>query len=337
MKKILNILKYLLFLTIGAALFYYVYKGTDIGKLQQELKTIHWGWIWLSLLFSILSHVSRALRWNMLIEPLGYKTNSFRSFCSVMAMYFTNLIIPRGGELARCTLLSRTEKIPFTTLVGTVVVERATDTLLLFILMLITLLLQIDIFNHFLANNPDFGSKLGILLSPWLWIIVATIGLGSLVLLWRYRIQIKQIRFLYPILSLIQKFVWGLKSVGKLEKPLLYVAHSLFIYLMYFLMMYVVFFSYDPTKNMSIVAGLAAFIMGSLAMLAPVQAGVGAWHFMIFETLALYGLDRTDGKVFALLCHTSTNFLALILGAGCLMYLTIFARKHKQDLSLQRK
>jgi hypothetical protein len=117
-RKILSVLKYIAFLIVGIILFYYVYKGLDINTLGDQLSSLKWGWVWLSFVLGILSHISRAMRWQMLIEPLGYKTNTFRTFCAVMAMYFTNLIIPRGGELARCSLLSRTEKIPFSTLAG---------------------------------------------------------------------------------------------------------------------------------------------------------------------------------------------------------------------------
>jgi glycosyltransferase 2 family protein len=331
MKKFLNILKYLLFLTIGIVLFYYVYKGMDISSLKQEIKTLHWKWIGLSVIFTMLSHISRALRWNLLIKPIGYNPNPFRTFCSVMAMYFTNLIIPRGGELARCTLLARTEKIPFTTLVGTVVIERITDTLFLLVLVVITLFLQIDVFNHFVMNNPGLESKFSFLLSPWFWIGLSVVFILSLALLWKFRFKIRQRKYLESVFKLMQKFIWGLKSIRKLEKPGLYIAHSLFIYLMYFLMMYVIFFSYDPTKNVSLVAGLTAFIMGGLAMLAPVQAGVGAWHFMVFETLALYGLDRTHGKVYALICHTTTNLSVLVFGAICLIYMVSVKREVKQN------
>ena len=327
MKKVLNVIKYLFFLAVGIALFYYVYRGLGVDTILSKMKEIHWGWIWLSFVFAFLSHLSRAIRWNMLIRPMGYQPRLLNTFFSVMIMYFTNLIIPRGGELARCTILSRYDKIPFTKLVGTVVTERATDTLFLLILVLATIFAQIKIFRQFVENNESFGQKLGILLSPWLWIILFASAFLVLYLIWRNRAKLKSIKALSKVIELIRNFLEGIKSIAKLQHPWRYVGHSIFIYMMYFFMMYVVFFSYDPTKHMTVIAGLTAFIMGGLAMLAPVQAGIGAWHFMVLETLALYGLDKTDGKIFALISHTSMNLMLLIVGALCFAALPLLNRK----------
>jgi len=326
-KKVFNIIKYLFFLGVGIALFYYVYRGLGVETIASKMKEISWGWIWLSFVFAILSHLSRAIRWNMLIRPLGYNPGVVNTFFSIIIMYFTNLIIPRGGELARCTILSKYDKIPFTKLAGTVFIERATDTLFLLILVLITILSQIVVFRQFVANNQAFGQKLGILLSPWLWIILIITSFLFIYILWKNRERLKRIKALSKTIDLIRNFIEGIKSISKLEHPWRYVGHSVFIYVMYFLMMYVVFFSYGPTIHMTIIAGLTAFIMGGLAMLAPVQGGIGAWHFMVLETLSLYGLDKTDGKIFALISHTSMNLMILIVGALCFAALPLLNRK----------
>jgi uncharacterized protein (TIRG00374 family) len=113
MKKALHVLKYIVFLAIGIFLFSLVYKEYDLSDFTNTLKDIKWGWIILSLVFGILSHLIRAIRWNMLIHPLGFRPKLTNTFFSVMILYATNLVIPRGGELARCTVLSKYEKIPF--------------------------------------------------------------------------------------------------------------------------------------------------------------------------------------------------------------------------------
>jgi uncharacterized protein (TIRG00374 family) len=327
MKKYLNAIKYLLLFSVGAVLFYYVYKGLGVEKIAHELENLRWGWVWLSFVFAIASHLSRAIRWNMLITPLGHKPRTLNTFLSVMIMYATNLIIPRGGELARCTLLSRHEKIPFGTLAGTVVIERATDTLILLLLVFITIFSQFGVFTAFVANNPEFEQSFGFLFSLWFWLGGALLGIGSFILLWVYREKLKRLSFVAKIIDLMTNFFQGISSIKNLKNPGWYLFHSFFIYIMYFLMMYVIFFSYQPTEHLSMLAGLTAFIMGGLAMLAPVQGGIGAWHFMVLETLALYGLDKTDGKIFALISHTSMNLMLLIVGAISFMLLPLFNKK----------
>jgi len=334
MKKLFNVLKYIIFLSIGIFLFYYVYKGLGVEKIATELKNLKWGWIWLSFVFAILSHLSRAIRWNMLINPLGYKPKTISTFYSVMIMYATNLLIPRGGELARCSILSKSEKIPFGKLVGTVVTERATDTIILVLLVIITIFSQIGVFSQFRSNNPDFGGKYSLIFTPLFWIIIIVAGIASLIIAWKMRHQLKKIALFKKIYDLLENFFLGIKSIKDLKKPGLYIAHSVFIYIMYFFMMYVVLLSFEPTKNMSIIAGLTAFIMGGLAMLMPVQGGIGAWHFMVLETLAIYGLDKVDGKIFALISHTSMNLLIIVLGSFCfvtLPFLTKILKKHNNQ------
>ncbi|MBI9065636.1 MAG: flippase-like domain-containing protein [Salinivirgaceae bacterium] len=327
MKKLKKSLKYIFFLAIGIFLFSKVYKEYDLTTFVSSLQNLKWGWVFLSLIFALLSHLSRAIRWNMLITPLDHNPKILNTLFSVMIMYATNLIIPRGGELARCTVLSKYEKIPFGTLVGTVVTERATDTLLLMILAFTTLFAQIGVFNQFLINNPEIGTNFGFIFTWWFWTGGFFLAISSLILLWKLRNKLKRIHFLKKIYDLLHNFFEGIKSIKNLKNPGLFIFHSIFIYIMYFLMMYVVFLSYEPTENMTLIAGLTAFIMGGLAMLAPVQGGIGAWHFMVIETLAVYGLGKEFGKDFALISHTSMNLMLLIIGGISFILIPIYNRK----------
>ncbi len=333
MKKALNILKYIGFLTVGVVMFYFVYRGLGVENILSEMKNIKWGWIWFSFLFSILSHLSRSIRWNMLISPLGHKPRTINTFASVMIMYATNLAIPRGGELARCTVLSRYEKIPFGKLVGTVVTERATDTLILMLLAFTTIISQIGVFRQFITNNPEFGDKIAFLLNPWIWIIAIVMGISALVLVWKFRNKLKQVKLFAKIYDLLFNFLQGIKSIKDLKHPGRFIAHSIFIYAMYFLMLYVVFYSYAPTEHLGLIVGLTTFIMGGLAMLAPVQGGIGAWHFMVIETLAIYGIAKTDGQIFALVCHTTMNLFLIVIGVLFIILLPFINRKKATDIS----
>lgn len=326
MKKALHILKYIVFLAIGIFLFSLVYKEYDLSDFTNTLKDIKWGWIILSLVFGILSHLIRAIRWNMLIHPLGFRPKLTNTFFSVMILYATNLVIPRGGELARCTVLSKYEKIPFGKLIGTVVTERATDMLILLFLVFFTIFSQLSVFRQFVENNPEFGQNFGFIFTLWFWMAAIVFGIGGLVAVWKLRNKLKKIKIVAKIFELLYNFFEGIKSVRNLEKPWAYLGHSILIYFLYFLMMYVVLLSYAPTEHIGALAGLTAFIMGGLAMLMPVQGGIGAWHFMVIETLSIYGLDKIHGQDFALLSHTSMNLMLLITGGLCFILMPLFNR-----------
>lgn len=334
MKKYLNAIKYLVFLAIGVAIFYYIYKEVDLQTLKEQINNINWWWIGASIAVGLTSHIIRAMRWQMLIGSTGHTASLSRTFCSVMSMYFTNLIIPRGGEIVRCTALARTDNIPFAMLLGTVVVERTVDTVLMLALVAVVVVAQIDFLKGFFAVPGHEGmlNKISFLFSPWFWIIGIIAGISVIFLIWKYRGSIARFKFMQPVIGLLTKFCDGLKSIAHLERPVLFIVQSALIYVTYFLMLIATFHSFGPTENLSFGAGVTTFTMGSLAMLAPVQGGIGPWHFMVYETLALYGVALADGKIFALISHTANNGFCLIVGAVCLIYLTVKGKKRDAEV-----
>jgi len=332
MKKTLNILKYIIFLAIGIFLFSLVYREYDLKALLASLDGIKWGLIILSLVLALLSHFIRAIRWNMLIHPLGFKPKLMNTYFSVLILYATNLVIPRGGEIARCTMLSKYEKIPFGKLVGTVFIERATDTVILLLLVIVTIFSQLGVFKQFLVNNPEFGQNFGFVFTVWFWVASLTLGISGLYLIWKLRNTLKKNIIIAKVFELLHNLFEGIKSIKKLEKPWIYVGHSLLIYILYFFMMYLVLLSFAPTQHIGPLAALTAFIMGGLAMLMPVQGGIGAWHFMIIETLSIYGLDKVHGQDFALISHTSMNLMLLITGGICFILMPLYNRKRRLDI-----
>jgi uncharacterized protein (TIRG00374 family) len=215
------------------------------------------------------------------------------------------------GEISRCGVLARYEKISFTKLVGTVVVERLIDMLMLLILLLIVVSTQFGQVLEFLHNNPEVNEKLQkVIYSP-----VLLVGLLVVIaIVWFARHKIRKSKFLKKVKELVSKFIEGFQSIREMKNKGSFIFHSVFIWLMYYLMFFVVFFSFSFTSHIGLLAGLTVFVLGSFGMVAPVQGGIGAWHFMVMEGLALYGVERADGKVYALLAHGTTTFMLIVLG-----------------------
>jgi glycosyltransferase 2 family protein len=335
LKKLLNISKYFLFLAIGVFVFWWVYKDEPFSKYKSAFKDLNYFWITLSLVFTFLSQMSRAIRWNMLIKPLGYKPKLYNTYLSVLILYFVNLLLPRAGEVFRCNILSRYEKIPFAKLVGTVFVERMADFITLMILAVIIILSQFGVFVSFFDTHPEVKENLLNLLS------VRNIILGCSVILFsftvfllfkRYYQKKKSERgntFVQRIRLIKQNFLSGIKSIAQLENKWMFIFHTIFIFVMWLFMLYFIFLAYEPTSHLSLQTGMITFLMGGLAMLAPVQGGIGPWHFMVYETLYIYGIDKVDGKVFALIAHASTNLIYLFLGLIALLIIPIINKPRK--------
>lgn len=320
MKKwAINISKYLLFLAAGIFIFWWIYKDLPIEELKSAFKNINYLWIIVSLILGLMAQISRAVRWNMLIRPMGYNPKFYNTFLSVLILYFINLLAPRAGEVVRCSVLSKYEKIPFTKLVGTVFVERMADFVTLVILSIMIILTQLGIFVRFFDVHPEMKDKLVTLLS----IKNILFGISGIVILLVLYFIIRKYfsrkgrdsksTFINKLKHIKYDVVEGIRTILKLENKWYFIGHTLFIFIMWLFMLYVIFLAYEPTKHLSIWTGMMVFLMGGLAMIAPVQGGIGPWHFMVYETLFIYGIDKSHGKIFALIAHTSTNIIYYLI------------------------
>ena len=314
-KSISKSIQFILFPAIGIFIIYQLYKDQKADEIMAILRNdVDYRWIGLSLLLGLVSHLSRAIRWQMLIEPIEKKPGLTNTFCAVMIGYLANLVFPRMGEVSRCGVLSKYEDLSFTRVVGTVVAERLTDLFMLFLVIVFVLAFQFELLGGFLMRTLNLGSFGEIFLSPLLYGLIG-LGVVSLFLIKRYAKQYKALMFLK---SLMSKFTEGLSSIRRIRNKSLFIFHTIFIWIMYFLMIYVCFYSLPITSGLGIKAGITILLTGSLGMIAPVQGGIGAWHFMVIATLKLYGIPAEEGGVFALIVHAAQNFM--IIGVGLIAF-----------------
>lgn len=322
--KILNIGKYVFFLGLGVIIFWWNYKDEPFDDILGAFKEVNYFWIFISLIFSILSLVSRAMRWQILIKASGHKTRFYNVFLSCFILYFVNLLVPRAGEVARCSVVSSTEKVPFAKLVGTMVVERLADMIMLMLIALVVIPLKFADFSLIFSSNEQLTSNFMDLLSARNILIVSGIGilfLIALIIIYRF-IRQSNHRYAQKIKSIWKTVREGVYSILHMKRKWEFIAHTLFIFMMWLAMLYVVFLAYEPTSKLSLMAGVVAFFMGGLAMLAPINGGIGAWHTMVIISLTgAYGISLFDAKVFAFIAHSATNLIYLLLGIFALIVL----------------
>ncbi|MFW6267784.1 MAG: lysylphosphatidylglycerol synthase transmembrane domain-containing protein [Marinilabiliaceae bacterium] len=314
-------LRFFFFLFIGIIILWWLYRDQDPEELLAILKKdVAYGWIALSLLLGILSHLSRTIRWQMLIEPVEEKKPGLlNTFLAVMIGYLANLAIPRMGEISRCAVLSRYEKVSFPRLVGTVVTERILDMVMLLISLSIVVLLQYNLFMDVIQNKLNLDTVNEMLSSPWL----ALIALLIISLPFVFRKHLINSRILTKIKGLWNKFKEGFFSYRRVKNKPLFFLHTILIFVLYFLMVYVCFFGFPFTKDLGPTVGLAVFVMGSFGMVAPVQGGIGPWHFLVITTLLFFGVKSPQAAAFALLVHGSMNALIVITGLLSLLALPV--------------
>ena len=328
-KTLFSILKYLISLTIAGGLFWLIYRGQDMKEMLKDLKDAKLSWIALSILTAIFSHWSRATRWVIALRPLGYQTRKTTAFLAVMVGYFANFFVPRLGEVMRCGIFKKTEDVPVNVSFGAVIAERALDLIILLLLSTITLLIEFDKIGEFVisqfANSSDtMAEKLTILA------ILGAAGLLGLVFLY----FIRKWLFKQALFIKIREFAIGMKdgllSIRKLNKvnQLYFLLHTINIWVMYYFMSYLLFFSLEETENLSAMCGLSVLIMGGIGMALPSPGGIGTYHLFVSTTLIAYGLTESIGRNFAFLMHSSQTISIIIIG-GISFIISLLIGKNK--------
>jgi uncharacterized protein (TIRG00374 family) len=326
MQKAISILKTALFAAIGLAILYLIFKDRDWNEIVESLKyDFNYWWIGFSLLLGIGSHACRALRWQMLIGVEEKKPGFVNTLGAVLTGYLANLILPRMGEVSKCGVISKYENISFARVAGTVVIERLADLIGMLALLVMTLAFEYKLVSTLLSRNVELPSFAELMTSPGFWLVVALLIIAIYL---TYRISKKLFRTKFAILW--SKFSSGISSYKKLNNKPLFIILSAAIWLFYFLMLYVCFFAMDETKMLGPTAGLTVLITGSLGMLAPIQGGMGPWHFMVIQTLILYGISEEGAGNFALVVHSSQNLMVIVLGLASFVILPVYNRIAKR-------
>ena len=325
MKKdnIKTALKVIFSLGLGILIFWYVYKDWDIDTLMDNLRGVRIIWIIIPLFIALLSHFLRAVRWKMLIDPLGKEVNLWNVYGAVMAGYCINYAVPRAGEIARCGLVKKYEGVPFTELLGTLIVDRSVDIIVEGFVILLTIVLQYSEIMQLAEQYHLIEGAVGLLSNPITWIIIVSL----IALPFLFRKAIKNTKIYSKIKEMLSNVVNGLKSVLKLEHKGLFILYSILIFVCYYFMFYLCFFAFDYTENLSMLCGLSAFVMGSLGIIAPVQGGLGAWHVLVIGTLVTYGVFEDQACSFALLVHGSQTLMLISVGILAMALMFYFNKK----------
>ena len=324
----LQILKVFLLLAIAGGLLFIAFRGVRIATVVRDVGQANLFWVLGAALFSIAAFVSRAYRWSLLIEPLGYSPSLKNTTSSLMAGYLANLALPRLGELTRCGSLSKAESIPFIPLVGTVIAERVVDLISLF-----TCLLLLVIIEHNRFGTEFRSTILNPIIEPiashkWLALLLA-IGVAGVFVVYRH-FQSKHKGAGSFWSKLVIDLVTGLRSITSLRRPWLFVFHSVLIWILYFLGMYCCFLALPYTARLGYRAALFALVVGGFGMSAPVQGGIGAYHLLVSRGLMLYGLSQQDGLAFATLVHSLQLLLVLVFGTASLIPLFLERRMSRR-------
>ncbi|MDR2495907.1 MAG: flippase-like domain-containing protein [Tannerellaceae bacterium] len=322
-KKILNTaIKVILPLLLGLGLLWYLYRGADLSQMWAHARSASLGVLLFSLIFGLAGNLVRSVRWGLLIDAIGEKYRIRNLICAVLGNYAINFVLPRVGEVWRCGIINRYEKISFAKLFGTLVIDRVADTLSVGIITLLIFSFNLSFVETYLSSNPS--------------IKISFDGQSSAILLVALLIIAAAVWFTFSRLghlSLVQKArgglanIWeGMKSVWLMERKWLFLLQTLGIWSFYFLFFYTTFYAFDFTRNLGPVKGLIVFTMSSIGVAAPVQGGIGAWHFMVISSLVCFDVPAEEAAAFALVVYTIQSVWQIVCGLVCIVALPMMNR-----------
>lgn len=331
-KSVLQFLKFLAFFAAGLLLLWLAFRNVDFRKLADELKEANYSWLLLSVFFGFVAFISRARRWALLVKALGFKPSLTNTFNALMTGYLANIALPRVGEITRCVALGKKEKIPVDQLIGTVVIERTIDFASLMLILVWLVFTGSDLIGEFLNESilvPIQEKFIIIFGVTWvLWVTIIAILIIAVVLTFRYKKELKKIRFFVKLFNIARGIINGLKTITNLKHKWEFILHTIIIWISYALMTWVVVFSIDSTSHITFSESIFILVIGGLAMSAPVQSGLGAFHYIVSRGLAVIeNVPLEDGLVYALLTHESQLIFVAIVGT--ISFFLIFKKDSK--------
>jgi len=278
-----------------------------------------------SLLFGLFANAVRGFRWALLIDSLGKKVRWLNCVLAVYGNYAINMALPRVGEIWRCGIISKYEKVPFAKLLGTLFIDRVMDTLVVGLLTLCTALFNIAFFKRYFADHPEFLDGINRLLtSVWIYVAIAVL----VVVIWLIFTKLSHLPFVAKIKEVLLNVWEGIKSLWKMKHKPRFILQTLLIWAAYFLYFYVTFYAFDFTRDLGMRIALIAFTMSSIAVAIPIQGGIGVWHFAVISTLVIFGVHESDASAFALIVYTIQSVLCLVIvGILSIFALSIINRK----------
>lgn len=315
--------KFVLPLLIGILIIYLFMRDINPNELWAILKKANWAILAFSLIFGLLGNTIRGYRWTLFINALGYHPKISNVNFSVYGSYAVNFVLPRAGEVWRCGIIAKEEKIPFSKLFGTMILDRVFDTFSVLIITIIAFCLNMKFLLD--QNQELLASIADTLTSPYLYLSIPAIIILIYVIfkVFKNTIVIKKIK------SFLVGLGQDLKAIGKMKTKKRLVLYTIGIWTSYFLYFYITFYAFDFTKNLGFTAGLVAFALSSISMGVPSNGGLGPWQAAVIASLTLYGVDSLSATAYATGVFTIQSLWVVICGLFGIAALSIKNRHNK--------
>lgn len=301
---------------------WFALKGMEFKKIAGYFSKANYLWVFAASIFGILAYWFRAIRWNLLLEPMGYEISTSNSFWTISFGYLMNLTIPRSGELARSTALFGVENVPVEKSFGTIILERVVDLICMMGFLGLTLIFKYKAFVAFYDYVTKQKEQSGVESSNSKLYIVAGIFAVFAILFFLFRKKLSQFSIYQKVIDFGKGIIHGLTSIFKMKQKGKFIAYTLGIWVSYYLAAYLVCFALPETSQFTFADGFFIIVVGTLGMMVPASGGIGAFHFALkIGIMALFlsmGKNPEEGGEvglsYAFISHTMQLVIMLVMG-----------------------
>ncbi|HBK30247.1 MAG TPA: TIGR00374 family protein [Porphyromonadaceae bacterium] len=310
-KSIKNIFKTLLSLLLGLAIIWLLYRKTDMQELWSIVKSAHFEIIAFSLIFGLAGNILRGLRWELLINSLGYYPARASIIYATLGNYAVNFLLPRAGDFWRCGVVSKYDQIPFSKTFETYLVDRVLDLVAAMVVVVISIILYVDFFISYFETNPHYAENIvNLFRSVWIYVLGGLLIFGCILLFTVFKDTpwMKKVRGFFVTLK------HDMKLIAKMKKKNQIIIYTILLWLSFYLYFYICFYAFDFTKHLGLLAGWIVFAMSNIGVAVPVQGGIGAWHFMVISSLVILGVPYDQAGAFAGTVFTIQSVWVILYG-----------------------
>jgi len=291
-----SLLKILFSLSLGLLIIWAMYRNTDMGELWSIIKSANIGVIASSLIFGLIGNYIRGLRWELFVNSLGYHPPRASLVYATLGNYAVNFVLPRAGDIWRCGVVSRYDKIPFAKTLETFLVDKMVDIVAGLGIIFISILLYIDFFASYLRDNSELTEGLtNFFTSAWMYAGLAVLLVAVLLMCTVFR----KTAFMEKVRKFFNTLKNDLTRISRMEEKKRIIIYTILVWFCFYLYFYICFFAFDFTKELGPLAGLIVFAMTNIGISVPVQGGIGPWHFVVISSLLILGVAEKEALAFA--------------------------------------
>lgn len=328
-------------IALTVLLLVYMFRKVNFSQMMDLIRHgVDYWWILFAMGISVFSHIFRTARWRLQLNALDVKPPFMAICCSIFGCYALNLVFPRLGEVWRCTYIASSKKGSFPTVLGSMIGDRLADTLMVFLLLILSLIVAGPAIHTFLDKYPIGRDFIHLISQFWFWAAIV----GGIAIIW---ILLRVFRN-HPIVMKLKEMVlnmWaGFIVIARMPGRWKFLMYTLCIWGCYYFQLYVAFYAFDFTKALchgpgmagGLVPCLVAFVLSSISMAIPSNGGLGPWNLAIMFGLAIYGVTDAQGTAFSMLQWSGQTVMLIILGIFTMAYVSLSKKEHTKEENEKR-